>query len=91
MRLRGLMVERGERGNSERETPDSFSVEGAPKRSESPRKQEVPVRIKPSDSKEGHGLPDGRKPLKRRCQAREVWQESVRAERKMGNHVSTIG
>jgi len=38
----------------------------------SPREQEVPVRTKPSDSKEGHGLPDGSKPLERRCQAHEV-------------------
>jgi hypothetical protein len=66
------MLERDERGDSERETLDSFSVEGAPKRSKSPRKHEVPTRIKPSGSKEGHGLLDGRKPLERRCQAHEV-------------------
>jgi hypothetical protein len=66
------MLERDERGDLERETLDPFSVEGAPKRSESPREQEVPTRTKPSGSKEGHGLLDGIKPLKRRCQAHEV-------------------
>jgi hypothetical protein len=66
------MLERDERGDLERETLNPFSVEGAPKRPKSPREQEVPIRIKPSDSEEGHGLPDGRKPLERRCQAREV-------------------
>ena len=72
MWLRGRVLGRDERGDLERETLDPFSVEGAPKRPESPGKQEVPTRIKPSGSKEGHGLLDGNKPLERRCQAHEV-------------------
>jgi hypothetical protein len=64
--LRGRRIRRDERGNRGSETYGSFTVEGAPKRPESSREQEVPTRPKPSGSEEEHGLPDGIKPLKRR-------------------------
>jgi hypothetical protein len=51
-----------------------------PERSGIPGEQELPARIKRSGSAKGDGLFGGRKPLKRRCKAEQVLQESAGAE-----------
>jgi len=86
------LVSKERKGYLEREKfSGSAGSEGAPGKSERPKRAKVPPWTNHLGSNKGYGSTGGRKPLKRRSEAVKVSGGSARAERRVRKGSSIIG